>query len=119
MLLYRTVTQVEHPSYPNPIFDDLPPTGARPLTEEETGAIPTAVGKHTWVVTRLGRPYIALATDRTPRGTWQLRSGCPFCGVRHTHGASEGHRNSHCGVGAHPWSDNGYYLLPPTGQAMG
>lgn len=35
---------------------------------------------------------------------------CPYCLVRHTHGAEDGHRRAHCGYGS-PLLDQGYWVI--------
>lgn len=40
---------------------------------------------------------------------WEV--DCPHCGEIHTHGASEGHRCSHCNRPKPPGAELGYWLL--------
>lgn len=35
---------------------------------------------------------------------------CPYCLVRHTHSAEDGHRSAHCGYGS-PLLDQGYWVI--------
>ena len=94
--------------------EDLPSKGYRPATPSELQPMQAArLGRHGWVVLPCGSMSPALRTTALSETSWRLQEPCPFCAVHHKHGAGEGHRKSHCGGTAHPWSRGGYYLHAP------
>lgn len=101
------------PSFPAPVSFDLPTTGHRPASMEELAAIPRQEFPLQWVVIPCGSMLPAFSTVRTQAGTWQFAVPCPYCGVRHVHGADEGARQSHCATPNHPWGRQSYFILRP------
>jgi hypothetical protein len=102
------------PARPSDAVDNLPVQDWRVASSKEIASVSKARLSHAeWVVFPDGALRPAVRTVAQSPQTWQFRDPCLYCGVLHTHGPAEGYRSSHCRVGAHPWSQWGYYLLHP------